>query len=698
MISIKRKHLRAGLALLAGGTAAMPAAAQVQPYGQQQLAPYKEDAGTALNRHLRTLADQPRNLQALTGAGKAALQLGDPQAALTFFARAEEIAPRDGRVKAGMGSAFLAMEQPIPAMKFFDEAMALGVPEAEFSGDRGLAFDLAGNPRRAQADYSMALRRGEDPEVRRRLALSLAISGDRNQALATIDDQLRRQDRAAWRTRAFILALSGDVAEATRTTESVMPGMASQLSPFYAKLAGLNPAQRAAAVHFGHMPSGASAGTQYAGIPQYPPAAPPAVRQSAPQPTPVTSAPQPAPPAQRQQRTQPPRDRYDPFDRYGMRSSRSTRSAEQQARETAAPQRQTPPAPVQQQLPVAVQTQPPLRQAQPVQVQPQPQPQPVQVQPQPAQAQAQRPVSGPPADLPADLPRQQPVAQAPAVVAQQAPVVAPTIAPGFSVQANPIQQASPAPAAIVPVEIAASTVSQARSDTPAAAAPAPAEEAPAEHAAQPEPGFADIAAAIAKLPSESPPQPIVPAEPAPTTFAQLGVKPAPKPAAPRAEPKKSVAETKKEEPKQDSSKKQEFAKKEESSKKEESEKKEPAKKEPAKKEALTKKEEAAKKAEEAKKAEPAKPKEPSRIWVQVAGGADKNALPREYARLKDKAPKLLAGQSAWTTPLRATNRLLVGPFKSEKEAQDLVNELNKAGFSAFTWTSPAGQEIEKLGK
>ena len=82
--------------------------------------------------------------------------------------------------------------------------------------------------------------------------------------------------------------------------------------------------------------------------------------------------------------------------------------------------------------------------------------------------------------------------------------------------------------------------------------------------------------------------------------------------------------------------------------------------------------------------------------MQVAGTAEKDELRSEFARLRGKAPKLLAGRSAWTTPLRYTNRLLVGPFKTNAEAQDFVNELAKAELTAFTWTSPAGQEIVKL--
>jgi hypothetical protein len=98
----------------------------------------------------------------------------------------------------------------------------------------------------------------------------------------------------------------------------------------------------------------------------------------------------------------------------------------------------------------------------------------------------------------------------------------------------------------------------------------------------------------------------------------------------------------------------------------------------------------------AKKPKPAEPAEPSRVWVQVAGGAVKGALPREYARLKAKAPKVFGTRGAWTTPLNATNRLLVGPFANSKEAQAFVNQLKAEDLSAFAWTSEAGQKVEKL--
>ena len=93
---------------------------------------------------------------------------------------------------------------------------------------------------------------------------------------------------------------------------------------------------------------------------------------------------------------------------------------------------------------------------------------------------------------------------------------------------------------------------------------------------------------------------------------------------------------------------------------------------------------------------PPQPKDPSRVWVQVAGGANESTLPRAFAAVKTKAPKLLGSRTAWTVPNRASNRILVGPFASEDEAQEFVNKLAKSDVSAFTFTSEKGQKIEKL--
>jgi len=248
------------------GRALYPPGAVVQPL--------TENAGADLRRYMTQIARDPRNLDALLGAGREALRMGDPQAALGFYTRAGEVAPRDGRVKAGMGSVMVLAEQPREALDFFGQAVSLGADQGEIAADRGLAYDMIGDPARAQQDYRTALAAHDSPEVRRRLALSLAISGQRAAALQAIDAQLRQNDRAAWRTQAFVLALTGDAAGAEDTARRVMPpGTAGQMAPFLARLAGLTPSQKAMAVHFGEFPSNGSAMASAA--PARPPAGPP---------------------------------------------------------------------------------------------------------------------------------------------------------------------------------------------------------------------------------------------------------------------------------------------------------------------------------------------------------------------------------------------------------------------------------------
>jgi Flp pilus assembly protein TadD len=631
MISSRMKTLRVGLALLTatGGLVMLPAAAAAQAKAQQG-----EDPGTALTRHLRTLSDQPRSLTALSGAGRAALDLGDPQAALTFFGRAEEIAPQDGRVKAGMAAALVQMEDFGSAMRLFEEAASLGVPPAEFAGDRGLAYDLAGDPRRAQADYNLSLRHREDPEVRRRLALSLAISGEREKAISVIDAQLRRQDRAAWRTRAFVLALTGNASEATKAAQAVMPAQAAELQPFFAKLPSLSPGQRAMAVHFGHFPGDGqpvrtAANTQFASSSA-------AVTAAAPPSRAVSSATQAGRPDSAQK----------PL------GSPSTASAQPK------PVDKAPPKPTQSASRATVgpsASGPPASSAAKVQ------------SPPPAVAQA-------PATVPA--PREQSTAPPSSTASNLGALVQ-------NLPSETTQTVVPAPSQPQPQPL-----QTAEARPPAAAAPDPAPvQADAPAAGR---SFAEIAAAIAALPQEEPaPAPTQSTNSNRTQLALADPKPAaappraePKPAAPKPTPaSKPAAKT------ETAAKKTDAARKEEPGKKGEAAKTAAKKDEPAKKGETSK--------SAAKKAEPAA-KETSRHWVQVAGGANKAAMTTEFSRLKTKAPKLLANRTAWTTPLKATNRLLVGPFKSVKEAQEFVNQLAKLDLSAFTWTSPAGQEIVKL--
>jgi hypothetical protein len=89
--------------------------------------------------------------------------------------------------------------------------------------------------------------------------------------------------------------------------------------------------------------------------------------------------------------------------------------------------------------------------------------------------------------------------------------------------------------------------------------------------------------------------------------------------------------------------------------------------------------------------------EPARVWVQVAGGANEGDLRKAWAALQAKAPDLFRGRQGWSTPLRATNRVLTGPFASADDAQAFVNRMGKAGLSGFVFTSAKGQKVDRLG-
>ena len=220
---------------------------------------YAESPADALARNVRTLARKPKDFHALVGAGKAAVDLGDAQAAAGFFFRAEEVFPGNPLPKAGMGATLVMSGDPNAALTYFARAQQLGATVASIGSDRGLAYDLLGNHVAAQTDYRAALSGTDRDEARRRLALSLAITGNRDEALETLAPLTARGDSAAARCRALVLALSGDTEAAKQTLNARMPGSAAAMGPFFRMLPTLSSPQKAAAVNLGIFPDRGSA-------------------------------------------------------------------------------------------------------------------------------------------------------------------------------------------------------------------------------------------------------------------------------------------------------------------------------------------------------------------------------------------------------------------------------------------------------
>jgi len=510
------------LALVA---AAAPAVAQTAaPTYPELISP--NDPAESLSRYLRMLAANPKDLNSLIGAGRAALIVGDPQAAMGFFGRADELSPRNGRVKAGIASTFLQMEQPRAALKLFDEAVALGVPEADIASDRGLAHDLRGENRRAQADYTLALRDHDDAETTRRLALSMAISGDRQGAVTMLDPLLRSGDRAAWRVRTFILALSGDQAGAQQLADRILPApQAAAMGQFFGRLATLKPQQKALAVHFGRLP--ADDRLQDVKL---------AYADAAPASAPLRNAdtaliPKGAPLGS------PPRPAADQL--AGRLDPKATRRR-----------------------PGTADVDPPAAVA--------------------SRSGTSAALGGPSADKVkvANTGAATPVSAAP-----------PTRMAALVDPASELATADPA-----------ATAARARAEEEAKARAEAAAKAKAEAAAKARAEEKAKALAAAKAKAEA----------------------------------QAKAEAK------------------------------------------------------------AKSQQPERYWVQVASGRNKGDLPKVWEKLKADKPSFFSGRSPWVSSWRASNRLLVGPFKTADEAQGLVNRMARSGMITMQFTSRAGVPVERL--
>lgn len=683
-VSFPRASLALALALVA---APVPLFAQavVQPL------PGSTDADR-LGEVMRRVAQNPRNVDALVEAAQLSIHLDDLSGAASLLARAEKVDSRDPRVKAGMGSILVRSERPGEALRYFAQAEAAGLPAATFASDRGLAYDLVGDQGRAQRDYRLALASGPDDEVVRRYALSLGISGQKDQALEQLDPLLRKTDRAAWRARAFILAMGGDLPEATRIASTMMPPQLAQgLQPFFQRLPTLPAVDRAFAVHFGETRATPERLADARLAPSLPPLTPEA-------PVALASARPVTPPAA----TAPSRDDRRRNGRQPLRGSRG------EALASAAPVVVTPaPAATAVATPPSAATAPmtsaPIQVASVAPVAPvrNPAPQPgfssalptapstesrppvalaasttgAMIQPLPA-APATRPMAtGGTMQMVQPLPATTPPVQTAQVQPLPASVATPPRAESVAMtEAVPSRTAEPSPVKPTP----RATRSGGRRPS-LAAMRADREDSILARI------VANLSIPASELGVEGPERPVAVAASTPIASGAPRVLTEARAKAERdRDAREKVAETI--EPK---TKVLTAAERKAAAAKLAAEKKATA----AKKAEAEKKALAAKEAAEEKKRTKANPE---RIWVQVAGGANEDDLPKAWAAAKAKAPDLFAGHKGYKTPIRASHRVLTGPFKTDAEARAFVNQLAKKGVSAFPVTSDAGQAVTRL--
>jgi Flp pilus assembly protein TadD len=624
---VRARRIAGALGVLLLGTALIGPVHALQatpPDAATRVAMQKRTAARALlSSALARIASNNSDTAALLDAGRASIELEDYRAALGFLVRAEQANPRDGAVKAALGSAMVHMENPTRALDYFGEAQLLGASERLFLADRGLARDLLGQQDAAQRDYQLALSITPNDELTRRYALSLGISGDADRAIQMLTPQLRAQDRGAWRLRAMILAMNGRDKEATEIVNATMPpAMAQNIMPYLVQMDRLNPAQQAAAAHFGRFPNGQLGPKR--------------------QPIQVAAAtPSPSPPS-------------------AAIGKRQTTGDKRQTIASVAPAPAPAPARKPDPLPVA---KPPVS---PVSA---------------AAASIAKPPTATPS--PASTPAGRDTAGVPSLQPLSGSAVRP--APSAS---TPISTPTPVPAA------SASTPTPTPISTPPAATPESIGTVVDAQKGPVGPGFsiADMGRSTAAVPSPAPtPGVIEPATPPSSAEAAARAPVSAAPLASLADIVGSIEIPAEELVQSDNAIGADTLAKLVADKRK-ADAAEAAKREKDSAAAKAKAEADAKAKEEAaeKKANPA------RIWVQVATGANAKALATDFGKFAKKSPAMFKGKSGATTEWGKTRRLLVGPFKDRKAAQDWLGDYKKAGGDGFLFNSEAGQSVDPV--
>jgi tetratricopeptide (TPR) repeat protein len=693
-----------------------------------------------LNGALARIARDPRDYSALIDAGDAANALGDAEAAAGFYKRADGIAPNNPRVKAGMARALVLQGKPTEAIPLFASAEAGGAAD-DVTSDRGLAYDLVGDTATAQRYYQAALARRDDDEVRRRLGISMAIAGDVAGSDAMLMPLLRKQDKPAWRAHAFALAIAGKTKEAVETVNAILPApLAQSVTPYLRYMPRLTRPQQAAAVNLGKFPRASEIGRDD-----------PVIAAYAASKTRLASADQALVPRGKPlgggRRATGTSDTATAPALTGRERRERDKAARLARAEAVQAARIAPPDPTAAigrddggELPALASSAPMGMPAQTV-------------------ASASRTTLPTPTPTPTPTLARAPATSASSPATQSRLAVADTRTAGTTVvrtgtlqlppmsspERTPAQAAVPAPAAIAsqqqrPVEVARAMPAASATPRPTApgfdlanlgAAPtrsgAPAAAATPPPAALPQPAAAELDAAAVSLeqafadlgaPSRAAApiagavdvRAIEPAKPQPPVLAKPEAKPeatgkqtateatdvdAPVPATKKATTRQArlaeaklaaaakLADAKSADSEEVAGKKGEA--KAGSDKKANGKAVDPKKGDPKK---------GAAKTADAKKAVPS---HPSRIWVQVGVGRDKAAIAYDWRKFVKQDPALFKSRQPYISDMGRTNRILAGPFETQKAASDLLAKLKKADFGgAFVWTSPAGQMVDPL--
>lgn len=607
-----------------------------------------EPAGAAeLRAAMRRISFNPTDADALADAGNASLALGDANAALNFFTRANALRPNNSRIVSGLAIATVRTENPFEALRLFDDAIRLGANERSIAADRALAFDLLGNFGRAQQDYKIARTAAASDDVLVRQAISLSLAGQKEEADAMLVPLLQKNNATAWRARAFMLAARGDLRESTKVAQGFMDAASVQrMERFFRLMPTLTGAQQAAAIHLGHFPASLYVGRDSEKLRQVAASIPsveipsgqnrliPAGDPLGPKST-KTASNSAAEPKKERRQDRKARERAEikaavanipdaiklpktDTARLGTAAARAKIDEVQGARIASVNTNA---------LPAPESARPLVQVATPVRVAPAATPPITPVPVPPATSTGLAAASPPQSTTPVPLATSTGLAAA----TPSQPMTQNVNIAAASIAALPVTNSGPPAPQAAPVTVAAPVDMKPQIAVTTTAAPAP-----ATSVAVPASTAFDLGALVSSI--EIPESEQVPSQ-IPVDLKKL------KPAAPKVAAV-DTAKTAKIDPKAAAKAKVENA-------------------------------------------------NPARFWVQIATG-EASALGFDYRKWVKKNPELFKAQNPWTSPWGKTARLLVGPFADMKAAKKWEGDFKKAGGDGFMWKSEIGVPVNPL--
>ncbi|HVG81032.1 MAG TPA: tetratricopeptide repeat protein, partial [Methylomirabilota bacterium] len=179
--------LLAGCASAGHGPATAGAAS---PNGLMRLADKARDRGElaiAASFYRKAYDADPQRADPLVSLGQVLMEMQRPDHASEAFSAALVIEPRNLEALRGLGNSKLALKEPEQAIPPLKQALAQSANDFRVHNALGVAYDLSGDRKGAHQYYRTGLKLAPDnAPLRSNYALSLALSGDAEEALDTI--------------------------------------------------------------------------------------------------------------------------------------------------------------------------------------------------------------------------------------------------------------------------------------------------------------------------------------------------------------------------------------------------------------------------------------------------------------------------------------------------------------------------------